>query len=122
MIRSLAFLSVAVALGAVLCAPFTLLHPDEVVVGGHYRVGPGESLKNDTSFYFTQVRIEEGASVEGRVFLYSSTLDLRGRITEDIHAFESDLTLRESAQVEGEIKEKDFIHWTILLPAMAQVH
>lgn len=122
MIRSLAFLFVAVVLGAVLCGPFTALHLGEIVLGGHYHVGTGESLNTDTSFYFAQVTIDEGASVEGHVFLYSSTLDLRGRVAEDIHAFESDLTLRESAQVEGEIDEKDIFHWTFLLPAMAHIH
>lgn len=121
MIRALAFFSIAVALGSILCVPVSVLHSGETVLGGQYRVGRGENLDRDTSFYFAQVTIEEGASVEGHLFLYSSTLDLAGQVTEDIHAFESDLTLRESAHVEGEVDEKDFIHWTFLLPAMAHI-
>lgn len=31
------------------------------------------------------------------------------------------LTVRESARVDGEISEKDLIHWTFLLPAMIQL-
>jgi hypothetical protein len=121
MIRSLALFSFAAILVSVLCAPLILMYSGELVVGGHYTVGPGETLKEDVSFYFAQVTIEDGASVDGHVFLYSSTLDLGGSVTEDIHAFESDLTLRESARVNGEIDERDFIHWTLLLPAAAKL-
>ena len=121
MIRSLTIFSFAAILLSVLCVPFMLLSPGEVVVGGHYHIGPDETVKEDVSFYFAQVTIDESASVEGHVFLYSSTLDLRGHVTEDIHAFESDLVLRENARVDGEIGEKDFIHWTLLLPAAARL-
>jgi hypothetical protein len=120
MIRIFALFSVAAVLLAALIAPLTVLQPGALVLGGHYHIGAGESLGENISFYFAQVTIDKGASVDGHVFLYSSTLDLRGDVTEDIHAFESDLTLRESARVAGEIDEKDFIHWTLLLPAMAQ--
>jgi cytoskeletal protein CcmA (bactofilin family) len=92
-----------------------------IVLGGHYHITAGEALNEDISFYFAQVTIDEGAKVDGHIFLYSSTLDLRGDVTENIHAFESDLTLRASARVEGEIDEKDLIHWTLLLPAMTQL-
>jgi hypothetical protein len=121
MIRSLALFSFAAILLSVLCVPLVIMYSGELVVGGHYRVGPGETLNEDVSFYFAQVTIDEGASVDGHVFLYSSTLDLCGIVTEDIHAFESDLTLRENAQVGGEIDERDFIHWTLLLPAAAHL-
>ena len=121
MIRIFAIFSVAAVLLSGLVAPLSVAKPGMFVLGGHYHIGQGESLKEDISFYFTQVTIEEDAIVEGQVFLFSSTLDLAGHVTEDIHAFESDLTLRESARVDGEIGEKDLIHWTFLLPAMAQV-
>ena len=121
MIRSLTIFSVAAVLLSALCAPLMTSNPGGMIVGGRYYVGPGDSLKEDISFYFAQVTIDEGASVEGHVFLYSSTLDLRGKVTEDIHAFESDLTVRESAEVDGEIDETDFIRWTMLLPVIAQL-
>ena len=121
MIRGLTILSFASILLAVISVPFMVLQPGALVIGGHYHIGFGETLKEDVSFYFAQVTIDEGASVDGHVFLYSSTLDLRGYVTEDIHAFESDLTVRETARVDGEIDEKDFINWTILLPAAAQL-
>jgi hypothetical protein len=122
MIRILAFFSFAVILATALWSPLAVLHPGEIVLGGHYHLGAGDALGKDISFYFAQVTIEEGASVKGHVFLFSSTLDLRGNVTEDIHAFESDLTLRETSRVGGEIDETDFIHWTLLLPATAQLH
>ncbi|MBN1452298.1 MAG: polymer-forming cytoskeletal protein [Anaerolineales bacterium] len=121
MIRSMTICFFAAILLAIVSVPFMVLHPGEFVLGGHYHIGPGETLKEDVSFYFTQVTIDESASVDGHVFLYSSTLDLHGRVTEDIHAFESDLALRETARVDGEIDEIDFIHWTLLLPTITQV-
>jgi len=121
MIRGLVILSFAAILLAIFSVPFMALHPGEFILGGHYHIGSGEALKENVSFYFAQVTVDEGASVNGHVFLFSSTLDLRGDVTEDIHAFESDLTLRESAHVDGKIDQTDFIHWTLLLPALAQV-
>lgn len=117
MIRtSVIFLSATILL-AISSIPFTALQPGATFVGGHQYIGPDETLNEDVRFYFSQVTIAEGAVVEGRVFLFSSTLDLRGAVTEDIRAFESDLTLRETAHVEGKIDRADFIHWTLLLPA-----
>ena len=121
MIRIFAIFSVAAILLSGLVVPLSVAQPGTFVLGGHYYIGKGEFLKEDISFYFTQVTIDEDAAVDGHVFLFSSTLDLAGHVTEDIHAFESDLTLRESAHVDGEISEKDLIHWTFLLPAMAQI-
>ena len=121
MIRILTFFSVATVLLAVLITPLVALQSGMFILGGSYHIGQNESLKEDISFYFTQVTIEKGASVDGHVFLFSSTLDLAGHVTEDIHAFASDLTLRESARVDGEISENDFIHWTLVLPATARL-
>jgi len=121
MIRTLTFLSLTAIVLSVLYVPFMALQPGALILGGHYDVGPGETLPKDVSIYFAQVTIAEGATVEGQVFLYSSTLDLGGVVTEGIHAFESDLTLRDSARVQGEIDESDFIHWTLLLPKALQL-
>lgn len=117
MIRTSAILLSATILLAILSVPITALQPGATIVGGHHYIGPDEKLNEDVRFYFSQVTIAEGAAVEGRVFLFSSTLDLRGDVTEDIRAFESDLTLRKTAHVEGKIDQTDFIHWTLLLPA-----
>jgi len=118
MIRSLIILSLGAIMLFTLSMPFMVLHPGEFVLGGQHHITPDTPVKEDMSFYFAQVTIEEGAQVDGHIFLYSSTLDLRGDVTEDIHAFESDLTIRETAQVEGEIDQTDFIHWTLLLPSI----
>jgi hypothetical protein len=121
MIRSLIISSIAVALLATLSMLFLVLHPGEFVLGGQHHINVETPLNRDISFYFAQVTIDERASVDGHIFLYSSTLDMYGHVTEDIHAFESDLTLRETALVGGEIDQNDFIHWTLLLPAIAQI-
>jgi hypothetical protein len=121
MIRSLTIFSFAAILFAILSVPFMALYPGEFVLGGHYHIGPGESLKEDINFYFAQVTIDEGASIDGRVFLFSSTLDLRGNVTKDIRSFESELTLRDNAHVGGDLNENALIHWTLLLPSIAQV-
>lgn len=121
MSRSLIIFSFATIVLTVLSIPFMVLYPGEFVLGGHYYIAPGESLEENISFYFAQVVVDEGASVNGHVLLVSSTLDLRGNVTEDIHAFESDLTLRGTAHVEGRIDQNALIHWTLLLPALAQI-
>jgi len=118
MIRALSIFSLATIFLTILSLPILILQPGAFVLGGQYHIGPGEILEEDVSFYFAQVTIDEGAEVDGRVFLYSSTLDLYGDVTEDIHAFESDLSLRESAHVDGEIDQNDFVHWTLLLPSI----
>ena len=121
MVRSLIIATFAVVLLATLSMPLVVIHPGETVLGGQYHITTDTPLDEDMNFYFAQVTIDEGASVNGHIFLYSSTLDLRGHVTEDIHAFESDLTMHETARVDGDIDQNDFIHWTLLLPAIAQV-
>ena len=121
MTRILIILSLGAIVLSTLSMPFIVVHPGEFVLGGQHHIAAGTPLKEDVSFYFAQVTIEEGAQVDGHIFLYSSTLDLRGEVTEDIHAFESDLTFRETAHVEGAIDKTGFIHWTLLLPAIAQL-
>lgn len=121
MIRSLTIFSLAAILLTILSVPFMALYPGEFVLGGHYHIGPGESLKEDINFYFAQVTIDEGASIDGHVFLFSSTLDLHGNVTKDIRSFESELTLRDNAHVGGNLNENALIHWTLLLPHIAQV-
>lgn len=118
MIRTTAIFLGATILLAILSIPMMVIQPGEAIVGGHTYIGPNETLKENVHFYFAQVTIDEGASVEGRVFLYSSTLDLRGSVTEGIQAVESDLTLRETAHIDGEIDQTEFIHWTLLLPSI----
>jgi len=120
MIRSLTVFSLAATLITILAMPIMVLHPGPLLLGGQYHIGPGETMEEDVSFYFAQVTIDEGALVDGNVSLYSSTLDLRGHVTEGIHAFESDLTLHDAARVDGAVDETDFIHWTLLLPGIVQ--
>lgn len=120
--RSLVISAMVVVLLATLSMPFLVLHSGEFVLGGQHHITAETPLEKDISFYFAQVTIDENALINGRIFLYSSTLDLHGHVTEDIHAFESDLTLYKSAQVDGEIDQNDLIHWTLLLPAIAQIH
>jgi hypothetical protein len=121
MIRSLIISILIVVLLATLSMPFLVLHPGEFVLGGQHHITAETSLQEGISFYFAQITIDEDALINGHIFLYSSTLDLHGHVTEDIHAFESDLTLYETAHVDGEIDLNDFIHWTLLLPAIVQI-
>lgn len=118
MIRALSVFSLATVLLTILSLPVMILQPGAFVLGGHYHIGPGETLDDDIRFYFAQVTVDDGAEVNGQVFLYSSTLDLYGNVAQDIHAFESDMTLHENAHVYGKIDQTDLIHWTLLLPAI----
>jgi len=121
MTRTLIIFSLAAVLLMTLSMPFLVLHPGNFVLGGQYHITSATPLTEDASFYFAQVTIEEGAQVDGQIFLYSSTLDLRGHVTKNIHAFESDLTLYETARMEGEINQTDFTHWTLVLPAILRI-
>lgn len=121
MFRLFALLSIAAGLLARLVSPLSMAQLGMFVVGGSHHIHAGESLKEDVRFYFAQVTVDKGASIDGKVFLFSSTLDLGGHVSKDIRALESDLTLRQSAEVDGEIGEKDLIHWTVLLPTVAQL-
>jgi len=121
MIRTLAIFSLAAVLLSTLSIPFLVFHPGATVVGGQYHITADSLMDEDMSFYFAQVTIDEGALVDGRIFLFSSTLNLRGHVTEDIRAFESDLSMHETARVDGETDQNDFIHWTLLLPEIVQI-
>lgn len=98
-----------------------MLHPGEFVLGGQYHITSETPIAKDVSFYFAQVTLDEGTLVNGHIFLYSSILDLRGHVTEDIHASESDVILHVTALVNGEIDENDLTPWTLLLPAIVQI-
>jgi len=121
MIRSLIISALVVVLLTTASMPLMVLHPGEFVLGGQHQITSETPLEGNISFYFAQVTIEENAQVDGQIFLYSSTLDVRGHATKDIHAFESDLTLHDTARVDGKIDQNDFIHWTLLLPEIAQI-
>lgn len=120
--RSLIISALIVVLLASMSMPFLVLHPGKIVLGGQYHITSDMLLDEDMSFYFAQVIVDEDALVDGQIFLYSSTLGLYGHVTRDIHALESDLTLHTTARVDGEIDQNDLIHWTLVLPAIAQFH
>lgn len=120
MTRSLIIFLLTAVVISTLIMPFVVLHPGDSVVGGEYHISSNTLLEEDMSFYFAQVTVDEDVLVDGQIFLYSSTLNLRGHVTKDIHAFESDLTLHDTARVDGEVDESDFIHWTLLLPGIVQ--
>lgn len=122
MFRSLIISLLVVVLLTTLSMPFLVLHPGKIALGGQHHITAETPLDGDVSFYFAQVTIDKDTQVDGEIFLYSSTLDLRGHVTRNIHAFESDLSLHETARVDGEIDQNDFIHWTLLLPAVVQIH
>ena len=121
MFRSLIVSALVVVLLATISMPFLVLHPGEFVLGGQNHITSETPLTEDVSFYFAQVTIDEDALVNGHIFLYSSTLDVYGHVTEDIQAFESDVILHETALMDSEIDQNDFIHWTLLLPAIVQI-
>ena len=121
MARSLIVFSLAAVVLATLSMPFMALFPGEIILGGQHHITAETPLDKNVSFYFAQVTVDEGAQVDGHIFLCSSTLDLGGNVTNGIHAIESDLTVRNTAHIEGKIDQTDFIHWTLLLPAIARV-
>ena len=73
MIRTFVTFLIATVLLAGLSISLVAVQPGTFILGGHYHVASGETLREDINFYFAQVEIDEGASVEGHVFLFSST-------------------------------------------------
>ncbi len=94
--------------------------PDNVVIGGEYVVATGQTVPGDLSVWFAQIRLEDGASVQGSIRAVSSVLDLGGRVEGSILGVGSDVIVRATAQLSEEPRSVQTISYVILLPRMAR--
>jgi hypothetical protein len=117
MARSLLFLSIIVVVFVAATGigfPAQLVH-SSLIVGGQYSLPAGQTTENLTVL-FANLTVPDDAVLDGSLLSFSSNVDVRGSITDGVRAIESDINFRETAQVDGQINEKDFIHWILLLP------
>jgi hypothetical protein len=92
-----------------------------LVIGGEYTLGSGQTLDRDLTAVFARVIVEDGARVDGRLTGISSHLDLRGQITGDILAIESEITLHSSCETVGAQQAFDAFEYVILLPELLRL-
>jgi autotransporter adhesin len=91
---------------------------DTFIVGGEYTIAATETLHGNLKALFAQVRLADGARVDGTITAVSSTLDLAGSVGGAVLAVGSDVTVRTTAQL-AEVPERVAgIPYVILLPGM----
>lgn len=90
------------------------------IIGGEYVVHEGETLHGNLELFFTQVIIEKDTRVDGKILSVSSTIDVRGIVTGNISAIESEVEIEQPADVKIISREPDVIPFVILLPEIAR--
>lgn len=90
------------------------------IIGGEYVIHEGETLHGNLGLFFTQVILEKGTRVDGKILSVSSTIDVRGTVTGDISAIESEVEIEQPADVKIISREPDVIPFVILLPEVAR--
>ncbi len=111
---------IVLALLAPLTGSRVLNSPDQVAIGGTYVLQGGQQITGNLILVFAQFTLEDGATLDGRIVSVSSVIDLRGRISGDVLAFDSDLTIRNTARMSGSPKEIQAFPYVILLPEIAR--
>lgn len=94
--------------------------PGTLIIGGEYSLPSGQNPGTLTAL-FARVTVPDDAIVNGRIFSFSSDISVRGTVTNGIRALESDIILRETGQVTGDVSQKDILHWILLLPSLVQI-
>ena len=107
---------------AMVSGALAVFNPDVYVVGGEYVVSSGETVDNNMKLIFSQVTVEDGARVNGEITCISSALDVRGVVTGRILSYESDVDVRESAQINESPRGVSMFHYVFLFPEMARLH
>ncbi len=95
-----------------------LSHADTYVIGGEYVIAASQAIHGNLRTVFAQVRLDDGARVDGKITALSSTLDLAGSVGGSILAIDSDVTVRATAELVQNPKHIAAIPYVILLPGM----
>ena len=109
-----------ISLAGLITAAFGVINHNTFVIGGEYIVREGEIVHGNLELFFTQVKLEKDARVEGGILSVSSTVDVSGTVTGDLSAFESEVRFRPTAQVKANPKDKGIFPFIILLPELAR--
>jgi len=113
-----AFLVLVIAITSI--GLMTDLIPGGLIIGGEYNLPPGESSGNLTAL-FARIAVPDDAIINGCILSFSSDINVGGTITDGIRALESEVKLLESSHVNGQVHQKDIVHWILLLPVVVQI-
>lgn len=91
---------------------------DTFVVGGEYIIPASQTIHGNLQALFAQIKLAEGARVDGKITAISSTLDLAGSVGGAIVVVGSDVTVRTTAQLIADPQRVTAIPYVILLPRM----
>ena len=106
-------------LAAAALTGWRLLSPaDTYVVGGEYAIAASQAIHGNLRVLFAQVKVDDGARVDGKITALSSTLDLAGSVGGSILAIDSDVMIRATAELVENPKHVAAIPYVILLPGM----
>lgn len=107
-------------LGALITSAMALSNHISYVVGGEYVVPQGETVRRNLSLFFAQVSLEKDARLEGSILSVSSVVDIGGTVTGDISSLESEVRVRQSANVKAIPRDTGVFPLVVLLPEMAR--
>ncbi len=91
---------------------------DTFVVGGEFVVPASQTIHGNLQALFAQVKLADGARVDGKITAISSTLDLAGSVGGSIVVVASDVTVRTTAQLIADPQRVTAVPYVILLPRM----
>lgn len=81
----------------------TTVAPDGPIIGGTYRLASGQTILGELTSIGADVTLAEGSRVAGRVNVVGGTLDHRGQVDGVVHVYFGELTLADTATVEGSV-------------------
>ncbi len=99
----------------------TFAGPAITVIGGTYVIPRGAVLRGDLQAISTQIILEAGARVDGRITAVSSVLDIAGSVGGAVVAVQSDVILRQTAQLTDPPFHVTALPFIVLLPQMGRI-
>ncbi len=94
------------------------LGSDAFVIGGQVAIPANQVVHGNLQAVFAQIKLADGARVDGRITAVSSTLDLAGSVGGSVLAIGSDVTVRSTAELTGTLKRINGVPYVLLLPGM----
>ena len=103
-----------------LTGALALINHNSYIVGGEYVIRGGETVQGNLSLFFAQVTLEKDARLEGSILSFSSVVDVGGTVTGNISSLESEVNVRQPAEVKVVPRDTGVFPLVLLLPEMAR--
>lgn len=81
----------------------TTVATDGPIIGGTFRLASGETIVGEITSIGADVTLAEDSVVAGRLNIVGGTLDVRGRVNGVIHVYFGELSLADTAHVDGSV-------------------